>query len=95
MWLAQARGFADNEQYLDAVARADLVVDEIARAVTEEKDAARRAKLERRLLHATRLRERLTRELDAWRSGIAKVYSRKIAEAADEMKRPLPKPPPA
>lgn len=92
--LVQARHFADREQYLDAVARADEVRDAVARALADEADPARAARLRRLLERVERDYETYRAAFEKWRSEAEAKRQARLAHAADEMSRPLPIPPP-
>ncbi len=94
VYLVQAQNFAKRENYIDAVSRAGLVVDEVAEALSHATDAATRERLGEFLVRARKQREAMQAKLDAWNAAIAARRAKVIEGAAEEMARPLPNPPP-
>ena len=90
VWMVQARNFAKRENFTDAVARAELVCRQIERALEAEQDPVRKGRLKRQLARVENLANDLRAQLEAWRSAIADRRARTIANAAQEMARPLP-----
>lgn len=89
--MIQARRFAEGEQYSDGVARVRLALKELQSRATDTQDLAelrQLAQLERR---AKRLLEELTRQQQQWSQAIARQRQRTFEQAAEEMKRPLPR----
>ena len=88
-WMVQAQAFAAREHYIDAIARAQLVVDEVEDAV---KGAAgtHKERLERYLRRAVRRQETFQASFDEWNAKIAARRAAATANAAAEMARPLP-----
>jgi hypothetical protein len=95
VYLVQAQNFAKRENYIDAVSRAGLVVDEVSQALAQTEDATARTRLSSMLLRATKLRDGLQQQMNVWNARIAKRRAAVIAGAAAEMDRQLPTPPPS
>ena len=89
VWMVQAQRFAARENYIDALGRVRLVVREVEEALTDARDTER-ARLQRFLHRVCRREERIRTQFEAWNAKIAARRQAAIADAADEMKRPLP-----
>lgn len=90
VWMVQARRFAERENFTDAVARAELVCNEVKRALASEQDLVRQGRLKRKLARFEKQTADLRSRLEEWRGAIAARRARTIADAAEEMARPLP-----
>jgi molecular chaperone GrpE (heat shock protein) len=90
VWMVQARRFAERENFLDAVARMQLVRDEVRNAVGQATNATERARLRSRLARANEQLARMQSQFEVWRSKIAERRQHTIDQAAEEMARPLP-----
>lgn len=90
VWTVQARRFAKRENYVDAVARMNLVRSSIQEALDDLTDPGQRVRLEALLARAEDQLTELQEQHDAWRSAIAARRQRTIDSADEEMARPLP-----
>lgn len=90
VWAVQARRFAKRENYVDAVARMDLVRSSIRETLGDVSDARQRVRLEGLLSRAEDQLAELREQHDAWRSAIAARRQHTIDSAEEEMARPLP-----
>lgn len=87
--MVQAQRFARRENFIDALGRTRLVLDEVEAALAtlsgEERDALVRyaARIERR-------EAKIQAEFDTWNAAIAARRLAAIANADEEMAQPLP-----
>ncbi len=94
-WMVQAQNFAKRENYIDAMARAGLVIDAVEKALATaqeggaDKEAAR---LTRYLARATRRQATFEADFHQWNEKIAARRAASTAASAEEMARPLPLP---
>lgn len=88
--LVQAQRFARRESFVDAVARARAVRDEVRAAVAAEVDVATRQRLEGLLRAAERALAQYEAGFAAWNGKIADARAARIANAAVEHATPLP-----
>ncbi len=93
VYLVQAQNFAKRENYVEAVSRAGLVVDE-AEAALAGATGEDRERVAEVLLRARKLQKAYQASLDAWNARIAARRAKVIEGAEAEMARPLPNPPP-
>ena len=91
--LVQARRFAEKESYVDAVARARLVRDQMREARRQARGADEVARLERSLVPVERELTGYEQQNTAWRERITALARARREGAEEEMRRPLPKPP--
>ncbi len=92
VWMVQAHRFAKRENFTDAVARTKLVRDEIYEAFGQATDLKQRQELQQRLARAEEQLASMESQYEAWRSEIADRRQKTIAQAEEEMARPLPVP---
>lgn len=92
VYMTQAQNFEKRENYLEAVSRMGVVEREVAEAIAA--DPACKDRYEYYLLVARKRKQALQAKLDAWNGRIAERRQAEIANAPNEMARPLPNPPP-
>jgi hypothetical protein len=93
--LVQARNFAQKDQHADAAARAGRVLGEVAAALVSEPDDARRARLQQLLVRVQREHAQHRARFETWRQAIDAGRQERMQQAPEEMRRPLPQPPPS
>jgi hypothetical protein len=91
--LVQAQRFARRESYVDAVARARAVRDDVRAALATEVDLVARQKLEGLLRVAERALASYEAAFAEWNGKIAAARAERMANAAVEQSTPLPNPP--
>ncbi len=90
IWMAQAREFSAKENFHEALGRASLVMDEVENALRIA-DTDRQIKRHKATLaRVSRRVDQYRGQLEAWNAAIKKRYDAYVAQADDEMKRPLP-----
>ncbi len=88
--MVQAERFARRENYIDALGRTRLVLSEIDAALAEADDDKERTELTRYRAYVERRMKTIREQFDAWNAKIAARRAQSIAQADEEMKRPLP-----
>ncbi|MFT5358079.1 MAG: heme oxygenase [Polyangiales bacterium] len=88
-WMVQAQNFAKRDNFLDALARAELVLNEVNSALENAAPEERRA-LERYRHRATRRHETFAESFKVWNKHIADRREAATAGAAEEMAAVLP-----
>lgn len=88
--MVQAQKFAEREVYMEAMARADLVLREVDLAIAAAEEPATRTRLERYRHRAERRKAKFREQFEIWNARIAARRSAATLHAADEMARPLP-----
>ncbi len=89
VWMVQAERFARRENYIDALGRLRLILNEVTAALKGASDADRsglesfRARVERR--HTA-----VRTKFEVWNAKIAKRRQLYTDQAGEEMQRPLP-----
>ncbi len=91
-WMVQAQNFAKRENYPDAVARAKLVRDEVASALSVETDVRRRSQVEQYLGSVETELADLREQYRRWSQAIAARRQATIDNVDEEFARPLPLP---
>ncbi|MEM6956878.1 MAG: hypothetical protein AAF411_22655 [Myxococcota bacterium] len=89
-WMVQAQAFAKRENYIDALARAQMVLDEVSAALKAEADPKEASRLRRYEARAQRRRDTFEESFDVWNAKIAARRAASTANAAEEMAAPLP-----
>lgn len=90
VYLVQAQNFAKRENYLEAVSRAGLVVDEVTEALSRATDSKTRERLGGLLLSARRQRDAHRAKFEVANAAIAARRAKVIESAAADAKLPLP-----
>ena len=90
VWMVQAQRFARRENYIDALGRARLVLAEVDTAISQTTDETERTKLTRFRDRVERRMKAFRKQFDEWNAKIAARRADMIADAEEEMKRPLP-----
>ncbi|MFW5920560.1 MAG: hypothetical protein ACOCUS_01880 [Polyangiales bacterium] len=90
-WLAQAEGFAQAEQFVDAVARAERVKRDVQAELARTSDGGERERLERYARRVDRVLERIRKRRDEWYGTIKDKYANRLAHMEDQINQPLPK----
>lgn len=88
-WMVQAQNFAKRDNFLDALARAEMVLTEVNAALEDAAPEDRRS-LERYRHRATRRHETFEASFEVWNKRIAERRAAATANAAEEMARTLP-----
>lgn len=88
-WMVQAQNFAKRDNFLDALARADMVLLEVNAALKSAAPENRRA-LERYRHRATRRHETFAASFEVWNQRIAARRQAATDGAAAEMAAVLP-----
>lgn len=88
-WMVQAQNFAKRDNFLDALARADMVLTEVNSALEDARPEDRRA-LERYRHRATRRHETFEASFEVWNRAIAERREAATQGAALEMALVLP-----
>jgi hypothetical protein len=94
VWTTQAQNFARRENFFEGVARMKLVVSEVKQAIDAASDDETKADLGRFLVRAERQQAKLEAAFEAWNAKAAELKRARLEGADEEMKRPLPIPPP-
>ncbi len=89
-WMVQAQKFAEREVYMEAMARADLVLQECDLAIAQAVEPELRTRLERYRYRAERRKAKFREQFEVWNARIAARRSAATLNAATEMARPLP-----
>ncbi|MEM9070212.1 MAG: hypothetical protein AAGE52_17025 [Myxococcota bacterium] len=89
VWMVQAQRFARRENYIDALGRIRLVVEQVDDAIALAEES-QRDKLQRYRDRVHRRMLAIRKQFDAWNAKIAERRAKATAEADAEMKRPLP-----
>ena len=90
VWMVQAERFARRENYIDALGRTRLVLAEVDDALASTQDETQRAELVRFRAYVERRMKAIREQFDQWNAKIAARRAQSIAQAEEEMKRPLP-----
>lgn len=91
--LVQAQRFARRDNFVDAIARARGVRDDVRAALAAEVDVGARQKLEGLLRVAERALGSYEIAFADWNGKIAAARAERMANAAVEQSTPLPNPP--
>ena len=91
LWMHQAQRFADRENYIDALGRARMVLEEVSTTlaaliesgIDDERLERFKSRVERRMAQ-------YRKQFDIWNAKIAARRAANTAAAEEEMKRPLP-----
>ena len=89
VWMVQAQRFARRENFIDALGRTRLVLDELE-GVLATLEGAERSKLERYHARVVRRRDAIQTAFDSWNAKIAARRQAASDNADAEMARPLP-----
>lgn len=88
-WMVQAQNFAKREIYMEAMARAQLVIDEVHAAIESASDDEK-ARLMRYRHRAERRQAKFREQFEVWNAAIAARRALATKNAATEMAEPLP-----
>ncbi len=90
VWMVQAERFARRENYIDALGRARMTLAELDATLAETTDEKERAELTRYRAYVERRMKAIRRQFEEWNAKIAARRAQSMAQADEEMKRPLP-----